>query len=525
MKKTEIGSTNLFAMSNKASDQLHKLIKSLSKPEKRYFKVFSSRHIIGDENNYQTLFDAIDRQEDYDEEKLMKKFKDKSFVNRFSIAKNRLYNAILKSLDSFHANSSIEAQIHRQVHAAEILYNKSLYDQSLKVLNSAKKVAEKHEMYTVLAEISRWEKRIIEKNNYDDIKSVDELNVIMQNDIELFEKLKINSELWNIKSKIFSQLYRQGKVRSEAETKEFKGLLDDAKSRLEEKNIGLENEYMLRHISSAYHFALGEYENCYPYLVENIKAIQEYPHLFEEEPGIYLSVLSNTIYVGMRLGKWKDAFEHLEQLRAYPATLAERMTEDLEIRLFSLGKSTELTLYAQSGEFEKGLEIIPEIRLGLAAFNENLSNVRKAHFYFNIAVIYFGLEQYHESLKWVNKLLNNVDIDKTKDIHCIAQILNLVIHLELGNKELLPYTLRSTQRFLATRNKVFAFETIMLDFVNEMLKKRTNKSNDDLYTDLQAQLQELKQNPFEQFVFEYFDFLSWAKSKVSGKKFREQLAA
>jgi hypothetical protein len=42
---------------------------------------------------------------------------------------------------------------------------------------------------------------------------------------------------------------------------------------------------------------------------------------------------------------------------------------------------------------------------------------------------------------------------------------------------------------------------------------------------LQAQLQELKQNPFEQFVFEYFDFLSWAKSKVSGKKFREQLAA
>ena len=108
-------------MSNKASDQLHKLIKSMSKPEKRYFKVFSSRHIIGDENNYQTLFDAIDKLDDYDEEKLMKKFKDKVFVQRFSIAKNRLYNALLKSLDSFHANSSVEAQLHRQVHSAEIL--------------------------------------------------------------------------------------------------------------------------------------------------------------------------------------------------------------------------------------------------------------------------------------------------------------------------------------------------------------------------------------------------------------------
>lgn len=512
-------------MSNKASDQLHKLIKSLSKPEKRYFKVFSSRHIIGDENNYQTLFDAIDKQEEYDEEKLMKKFKDKSFVSRFSIAKNRLYNAILKSLDSFHSNSSIEAQIHRQVHAAEILYNKSLYDQSMKVLTSAKKSAEKHEMYTVLAEISRWEKRIIEKNSYDDVQSVEELDLIMKNDLELFEKLRIHSELWNIKSKVFSQLYRQGKVRSEAETQEYRQLLEDARKRFEGKEIGVENEYMMRHISSAYHFALGEYDKCYPYLEENIQAINAHPHLFEEEPGIFLSVLSNTIYVGMRLGKWKDAFAYLEQLRAYPTTLQDRLNEDLEIRLFALGKSTELTLYAQSGEFEKGLEIIPEIKLGLGAFNDHLSNVRKAHFYFNIAVIYFGLEQYHEALKWVNKLLNNVDIDKTKDIHCIAQILNLVIHLELGNKELLPYTMRSTQRFLQTRNKVFAFEAIMLDFVNEMLKKRTSKSNEDLYVDLEKQLEALKSNPFEQFVFEYFDFLSWARSKVSGKKFREQLAA
>jgi len=512
-------------MSNKASDQLHKLIKSMSKPEKRYFKVFSSRHIIGDENNYQTLFDAIDKLDDYDEEKLMKKFKDKVFVQRFSIAKNRLYNALLKSLDSFHANSSVEAQLHRQVHSAEILYNKSLYDQSLKVLHSARKVAEKHEILHLLAEISKWEKRILEKNNYDDIQDEAQLNEILEKDIEVNEKLRIHSELWNIKSRLFSQLYRQGKVRSESETKMFERILHDAKSKWSGKEIGIENEYMLQHISSAYHFALGQYAECYPYLKQNIALIESNPHLFEEEPGIYLSVLSNTIYVGMRMGEWKEAFQYLEQLRAYPATLAERMNEDLEIRLFALGKSTELTLYAQSGEFEKGLEMIPEIKLGLGAFDEHLSNVRKAHFYFNIAVIYFGLEQYHEALKWVNKLLNNVDIDKTKDIHCIAQILNLVIHLELGNKDLLPYTLRSTQRFLATRNKVYEFENVMLSFVNEMLKKRSSKNPENQYQQLIGELEALRKNPFEQFVFEYFDFLAWAKSKQNGKKFREQLAA
>ena len=131
-------------MSNKASDSLHTLIKSMTKPEKRYFKVFSSRHIIGDSNNYEMLFDAIDKQNIYDEEKLLKKFKGQPFINRFSISKNRLYAALLKCLDSFHSNSSVEAQLQRQLHAVEILYHKSLYDQSLKLLHSARKVAIKH---------------------------------------------------------------------------------------------------------------------------------------------------------------------------------------------------------------------------------------------------------------------------------------------------------------------------------------------------------------------------------------------
>lgn len=56
----------------------------MSKPEKRYFKVFSSRHVIGDQNNYQILFDAIDKLAEYDESKLMKKFENEAFINHFS---------------------------------------------------------------------------------------------------------------------------------------------------------------------------------------------------------------------------------------------------------------------------------------------------------------------------------------------------------------------------------------------------------------------------------------------------------
>jgi tetratricopeptide (TPR) repeat protein len=512
-------------MSNKASDNLHKLIKSMTKPEKRYFKVFSSRHIIGESNNYQVLFDAIDKQEEYDEVKLMKKFKDKSFVHRFSISKNRLYNALLKSLDSFHSNSSIEAQLQRQLHSVEILYHKSLYDQCLKLLQSARKVAEKHEKLTILVEMDKWEKRIHEKDNYENLGGGDQLKEILNADRDVVASLHAYNELWYVKSMIFSELYRGGKVRNADEPKRMKRIIDDVSSAIDPKHMNTENRYMLNHIHSAYHFSTGEYELCYPYLLENLKLIDKKPHLFREEPNIYISVLTNAIYVGMRLGKWSEALKNVEMMRELPAKLELQKNEDLELRLFALSKSTELTLYAQSGEFEKGIELIPSIEDGLEKFSDQLSSVRKAHFYFNIAVVHFGMENYHESLKWINQLLNNVEIDKTRDIHCMAQILNLVIHFELGNKSLLPYALRSTQRFLETRSRVYRFEQVMLNFIKETMKKRQDKSIKELMESLVAELELLRQDPFERTVFEYFDFLSWARSKTSGRKYRDLIAA
>lgn len=512
-------------MSNKASDSLHRLVKSMTKPEKRYFKVFSSRHIIGDSNNYQILFDAIDKQQEYDEAKLIKKFKDKSFTSRFSIAKNRLYAALLKSLDSFHSNSSVDAQLQRQLHFIEILYQKSLYEQCLKLLHSARKVAVRYEKLTFQLELDRWEKRILEKDNYENLSSSSSLSKMLDSDRKLTATLQEYNELWNIKSRIFSQLYTQGKVRNEEELSQLKGIIDEAAGKLEGKMTSGENTYMLNHIRSAYHFTQGDYHSCYPYLLDNLKLMDKKAHLFAEEPNAYISVLTNAIYVGMRLGKWNEALKNVEKLRQIPKKLAIQQSEDMDLRLFSLSKSTELTLYAQSGEFEKGLELIPEIEDGLSKFGDKLSSIRRAHFYFNIAVVHFGMEQYHESLKWINQLLNNVEIDKTRDIHCMAQILNMVIHIELGNKSLLPYALRSTQRFLETRKKSYRFEEVFLNFINETMKKRQDKPMKDLYDDLIKSLEAIRMDHYERTAFEYFDFLAWARSKVGGKKYRELLAA
>jgi hypothetical protein len=499
-------------MSNRASDNIHQLINAMTKAEKRYYKVYASRYSGNQTGNYLTLFSAIEKQEVYDEEVLLKKFRNEPFIKRFSITKNRLYQHILKSLDAFHANNSVEARLKRQIHAAEILYRKSLYDQAYKLLRSARKQAEKHERITSLIEISNWEKRILERDQYEGLDKK-ELKKIRQEDSDLLDQLDMFSALWNVKSRVFRKLYQKGKVRSGQELEKFKKMLDDLATETKGQPTLVQNKFLMNHLYSAYYFSLGDEADSYPYLQENLMLIQEHPHLFAEDPSRLLSTLSNAIYIGHRLGHQEEAFTYLGQLRALPETL-ESSDENLQLRIFVLSNSIELTLHTSAGNYDDGRKVVQLIEEGLLRYEDKLSSVRKASFYFNIAVFYFESNQLNEALKWINQLLNNIGIDKSQDIHCMGQILNLILHLELGNKSLIPYALRSTQRFLETRKRVYRFETVFLDFINEILKTRRDKSDETLYSELAAELGELRKDAFERQVFEYFDFEEWAKKKA-----------
>jgi len=216
----------------------------------------------------------------------------------------------------------------------------------------------------------------------------------------------------------------------------------------------------------------------------------------------------------MQLKKFDEVEHHLNQLDSLPKALLETATENQEMRIFTLEMSSRLALHTIKEEYDDGIALIPTIEEGILKYGDKLSAVRRSFFFFNIAVLHFWKGEHNTALKWVNQLLNDIDIDDTQDIHCMAQIFYLIIHLELGNKSLLPYSLRSTKRYLETRNRVYKFEKVLLDFVNEQLKKRPSKSEKDQYVELVSNLETLSNDGFEKHVFEYFDFLKWAKEKV-----------
>src|SRR6185369_14936361 len=120
------------------------------------------------------------------------------------------------------------------------------------------------------------------------------------------------------------------------------------------------------------------------------------------------AVLSNMIYLCTQLRKFNEVAFYLARLKSIPELMERGMTEDMEIKLFSSAYSAELSLYIQTGEFEKALQIIPVIENGMKKFTIN--KVRESFFNFNISIVYFATGNYSMALKWINKLINDNSI-------------------------------------------------------------------------------------------------------------------
>lgn len=188
--------------------QLHELIQSMSKAEKRHFKLHVQSNMgKGQYPRYLLLFDLLNRQEYYNEEKIVKKgfnYDDKSLLNE----------KILEALHVFHSGKSVDSELSIMLHQISILYHKSLWTALGKLVKKARKLATEHERFLSLLRVIRWEKIIADRwGKYDEYNLlIDEKKAIKNkldeemNCVELIEKVVItlnkDSSLTNAENRL-----------------------------------------------------------------------------------------------------------------------------------------------------------------------------------------------------------------------------------------------------------------------------------------------------------------------------------
>lgn len=509
-------------MPAKSQDHVHRLIRSMSRAEKRYFKLHLTRNGQEQGSNQDVLFDAIADMERYDEAALLSRFRQETFTHHFAITKRRLYEAILRSLEAFHAESSVDARINKVLHQVEILHQRALYDDALKALQSARKLAHAHERHPGMLAVMEWEQRLIECRNYAETDAV-----MLDAQRERGEQLRRSQSeldvLWHIKSRLFKQIYGQGSVREAASLGRLQELLDHPLLRDGSALCTSRARFLHHHIRSAAAFAMGLAEECRSHLHANLSLLERHRAHFQDEPNLILGVMSNLAYVCVQCGRYTEAFALLKRFRTLPGQWNMPETEDLDLKLFATTTSLELSMHLRLGEVDKALELVPIVERGLRQHASRIGPVRRASLQYQAAYAQFASGHADKALRWMNDLLNSLRANDASEVACFARLLHLLILQELGKKELLPYAIRNTERFLKLHDRARRFEPRLLRLLKTLLRARTKDEREEALLSFRNDAVDLLDDPLERGVLEHLDPIAWAESKLSGRSLAEAM--
>ena len=501
----------------KKTENIINLIQSLSKSEKRYFKLFVAKNSKGESNHFIKLFDIIDKLGTAEKNTIRKFYGDEKFMKGlFRLYKIRLYDQILNSLSAYHSEQLIDDKILQSIRKAKILYDKFLYSDAEKIFAKAKIMASKYEKHTLLLEINYWQKKIIstpsaELESYKEAK----INQLIEEEKLTINKIENNTVFWKQKALIFNIYMSKGIARVQEDIDQYNSIINAPV---------LRNQMMLSYdaksnfyaMYTTYFFATHNLNEAYKYAKKAIELNDTHPYQIESNPWGYSTILHNFLLITHRLKKHEEFFSMLSKLKS----LLQKFKPPLpmKIRFYNL----EFTAYLDIGHFKKAARLLSIVETTLAD-QKNMPEGAKIIFVLDKSLLYFFIKEYHKALIGLNEILNNEKSYLAQDRYTFAKLLQLIIHFEKGNMDFLPHLLKSLYKYLIQKKKLYKIENLLIQFVRTILAIKSNKEQIEVFKTFKKELTSIYNDPLEANFLNFFDAVSWLESKIENRPFEEIL--
>lgn len=499
-------------MTKEPKDNLFVLIKSLSKSEKRQFKLYVGRLGVNEDSKFLTLFNIMDKLSIYDEDFILKK----GFVKKRQLSnlKAHLYKQILISLRLNPSRQNVRIQIREQLDFATILYHKGLYKQSLKILDKSKNVAIQHEEKNIAYEIIELEKVIESQYITRSISSrADELT---EQSKKLSQQNLIASKLSNLSLQLYGHFLKTGYVKND---QEFKEITHYFKSRLPEYDItelGFREKLWLYKSYLWYSFLTQDFLSCYKYSRRWVDLFYTQPEMISLNPVFFLrgnQYLLEALFFIKDHSRFKKALKDLEDITNDPDFPRD---DNLDGLIFLYLYANKINLHFMEGTFEEGLHLVDEVLEGLKTFGNRIDEHHVMVFYYKIASLYFGVGENRKCIEFLEKIITNKSLSMREDLLCFSRVLNLVAHYEAGLDYHLDSLIRSTYKFLMKMEDLYEVQKEMIKFLRGLGDIYPHELKGE-FEKLLVKLREYEDHPYERRAFLYLDIISWLESKIKNK--------
>lgn len=488
----------------KSSDFLFRLIKAMSKGDRRNFKLYA-RLQEGDKQ-YIKLFDAIDRQQEYDEASILKQFEGERFTNQLSVAKNYLYNYILKTLHIFRKDPKTE--LNAILHQVQILMGKNLFEQAQKLLRKAKHLADRQERFTEMLFILENERLLWQKREQSrEFEAF--IEQIQLEEIATVKKISNLQAYTHYYDTVHRILLRSQNARDPEVRARIQAVL--AEEAIQKEELALSVRARLRRFDVLVDCSrvLGDNADMRKHLLELISTYESNEDIRKEKSISYINALSNLAVVCYLEDDFDASFAAMDKLKSLKVE-----TEEEENRIFEKYFHFKIGTCVDRKDEQQGRKVIAEFEAEYPQREGVISKNIELGIFYLTAYFYLTVGEPSRALEWINRILNEPRTELRTDMQAIARIMNLLIHYQLGNMDYLEYEMKSVARFLSNRDSLFQYERTVLKYLRQLSSLPPGANRIGILNEFREEVKRVTTNEFDKQVLQLFDIFTWIDSQI-----------
>ncbi len=504
-------------MRKQQTDHLVQLIRSLTKAEKRHFRLFVTRNQASDNILFLQLFDVIEKYKDYEEEIILKKIPQIK-KRQLSNLKAHLYKQLLMSLRLLSKNYNKDIEIREKLDYAKVLYTKGLYRQSLEMLEKTKALSRKFNQNLLELEVIAFEKLI--ESQYI-TRSIDtRADELTTEAVSAVRRVKGINTFSNLSLQLYGLYLKVGYVRNEKDHYFVKEFFNANLPNYKFEDLGFYEKMYLYQSYVWYSHTTQDFLHCYKYAQKWVDLFEGYPEMQVLETPLYLKGLHNLLSSLFYLSHYNRFVEVMDKLKTFETTHKVKQNTNVEGMLQLFKYIHRINFHYLEGTFEEGLKFVPELEKILSTNQYNWDPYRIMVFNYRIACLYFGSSDYDNTILYLNRILNAPNPNYREDIQAFARFLNLMAHYELGHMQLVEYLVKSVYRFLNKREELHQVLKEIILFIRR-LPRIHKDSIDKEFIKLRNNLVKIENNPYERRPFLHLDIISWLEGKIQDKPIQE----
>lgn len=503
-------------MTNDIKDNLFVLIKSLTKSEKRQFKLYVGRMDSNEDSKFLKLFSLLDKMNQYNEKLIL----DNKIVSKQQLSnlKAHLYKQILISLRLNPQHKNVKLHIRSQIDFATILYQKGLYKQSLKILDKVKSYALKYDENTSAYEIVEFEKLI--ESLYVTRSLSNRTDELVNQTNYLKELNNISSSLSNISLQLYEKLIKAGYAKSDQESSEIKQIFTEKLKDYKPEDLGFREKLIYYQSHVWYSLLVQDFLSTYKYASKWIETFDKNPDMINIHPVYYLKGY-NFLLESLSLIKYPSKFKsRLNDLLRVIDYDSFPLNQNLNALIFLYKYNNIFNLHVLEGTFKESLKIIPEVLVGIEKNKNLIDHHHIMLLYYKIACMYFTVDDYENCIRYTSMIIKNKNIKMREDLQCFTRILNLIAHWEAGLDFHLDKIIRDTYNYLDKLNDLHEVQKTILKYLNGLENIYPGEIKNFL-RNLYQELKKFEDDPYEKRAFLYLDIISWLESKIDRKPLQD----